>query len=200
MAVEGSGARFAEALAGELAGQLAYGKIRGTTLASRAQLKQSSVSDWLRGRSAPPLHFAYVACSILGVEVADLFRMAESRMQSPRPMLMTGHLERRPPSDLSPKALRERGELFVDCIAAVLKVQLADDGFTMWQAGPATGHSRVAAGQWLRGERAVPAQFAFEVCALIGLEIGELAVLAEARMSQFEQSAAITSPQSDRRA
>ena len=191
---------FAACLATELKWQIVGAGVRFDTLAAAADEAPSTVSLWLNAQHAIRLRFVYAACRALGVNVAELFRLAEKRLVAEQPTLMTGPLKRHEPTTPPPKALRGEGNLFVDCVAAELRVQLEGRGISVWQAGPETGHSRVAAGQWLRGERAVPAQFAFEVCALIGLEIGELAELAEARMSQFEQSAAITSPQGDRRA
>ena len=190
---------FTDCLATELKWQVVGAGARIDALAAATGEAPSTVSLWLNTQRTIRLRFVYTACRFLGVHVADLFRMAERRLSAETPLLMTGILERHKPAAVEPKALRESGVLFVDCVAAELRVQLEDRGISVWQAGPATGHSRVAAGQWLRGERAVPVQFAFEVCALIGLEIGELADLAEARMSQFEQSAATASPQGDRR-
>lgn len=179
------GDRFAACLADELKGQLSY---LGFTVSATARLTkeaQPTLSNWLNRKTRMPIAFVYSACRLMGVSLPDLFNLAEERMDTPTPMLMTGVLDRSEPTTLLPDELHERGDLFADCLAAELKAQLSAHNLSVWQIGQETGHSRTASGQWLNGQRVIPVAFAYSACEFVGISIADLVEQAERRMGEF---------------
>lgn len=180
---------FVGALAQELSAQLARQGMNHTALIGLTGFKKSSVSSWLGGQVALPLHFVYSTCQVLGLEVGEVFGLAESRMGDGAPTAVGVGSEGSVATFSSAEVLRERGELFADCVAAELRSRLQTAGISVSRAGRESGCSPASAGRWLRGELVLPVRFVSGVGALLGVGIAELAQTAEARMRQFESAA-----------
>ena len=179
------GVRFAESLAEELRGQLAFSDVRLIDLAPLVQAGTTTISRWLRGERALPFAFAYSATCAMGMDVADLLVIAEKRMRAQSAGAIT---EISPRGPVVVEDLRGRGALFTESIASELNGQLAARSWTVAGLAAATGHFPAVAGGWLAGRRAIPVHFAYNAARAIELDIGELGRLAKLRMDRFDQS------------
>jgi transcriptional regulator with XRE-family HTH domain len=183
-----AGKDFALSLAAELKWQLTSDRLKGSALARGFGLTQSSVSNWLNGISPVPLSFAFAACDSMGSEFPDLLALAEKRSTEDSTLLITGdlgHMHSRAPLALDSY---ERGEMFVDFLAAELKSQIRGRGFSLRQMSKRTDHSPSLIGIWLNGKRPIPTHFAYNACNTIGVSIVDLAKRAERQMSKREMT------------
>ncbi|WP_336653519.1 MULTISPECIES: hypothetical protein [unclassified Leucobacter] len=178
------GARFAESLAEELKGQLAFSDMRLIDLAPLVQTGAATISRWLRGERALPFAFAYSATCAMGMDVADLLVIAEKRMRAQSTGAITEIAARGPAVT---RNLRAQGSLFAESVASELKAQIAERSWTVAAVAEATGHFPAVAGGWLAGRRTIPVHFAYNAASVIGLEVGELGKLATLRMDRFDQ-------------
>lgn len=181
------GVRYAEALASELKWQLRGLDITGSTVAAMLNVAPQTVGVWLNGRSKIPFTFAYTAALVIGARPSSLFTLADKRLESESTLLTTGTLEMRAPTNLTPEQLQARGIRFLDCVAAELRTQLADHDMSVRQAALKLGKAPTVAGEWLSGKKVLPIHFAYNICHIVGLSVGDLVERAEARIDRYPE-------------
>lgn len=181
------GTRYAEALASELKWQLKGQDITGSTVAAMLDVAPQTVGVWLNGRSKIPFTFAYTAALVMGARPSSLFELADKRLATESTLLTTGTPEMREPTNLTPEQLQARGLRFLDCVAAELRTQLADNDMSVRQVALKLGKAPTVAGEWLSGKKVLPVHFAYNICQTVGLPIGDLVDRAEARIDLYPE-------------
>lgn len=181
------GARYAESLASELKWQLKSLDITGSTVAAMLNVAPQTVGVWLNGRSKIPFTFAYTAALVMGAQPSSLFALADKRLETESTLLTTGTPVMQEPTTLSPEQLQARGLRFLDCVAAELRTQLADNDMSVRQVALKLGKAPSVAGEWLSGKKVLPVHFAYNICQTVGLPIEDLVDRAEARIDLYPE-------------
>lgn len=181
------GELFASAVAAELKWQLKRISMSAATLSKMVGVAPQTVGLWLNGKSKIPFSFVYMASLVSGMAPSSLFALAEIRLQTENPMLISGDPEWRDPVALTPAELQHQGNRFLQCVAAELRTQLAEQDLSVRQVSIRLGKAPGIAGDWITGRKVIPIYFAYDICTVLGISITQLVTDAEARIDLYPE-------------
>ena len=181
------GTSYALALATELKWLLRQADITTSALSDALDIGQRTIGQWLNGNRRIPFTFVYSAALVMGARPSSLFRLADLRLETENPVLVTGNPEWRPATKLTADEISARSARFVQCVAAELRTQLSYKELSTRQVALRLGKAPSVAGEWLNGRKVVPVHFAYNVSQLLDVPINELVDNAEARIDLYPE-------------